>query len=166
METIFYILGAISVISTILIIISINPIYTLLYFLITLITISSIFFILGNYFAGALEIIIYAGAIVILFMFVLMLLNYKNIELEEKKNFLKQPFVLISSIFFTLIFLINIIYMLKKACSNNKYIINDFVTIQNIGINLFTKYRIIVELMSILLLSGIIITLNIGKIKN
>ncbi|QJC35834.1 NADH-quinone oxidoreductase subunit J family protein [Enterobacteriaceae endosymbiont of Donacia sparganii] len=164
MEIMFYILGCISIIFTFLIIISINPIYTLLYFLISLISISCIFFILGDYFAGALEIIIYAGAIVVLFIFFLMFLNYKNIELEEKKFFLKKILFLIIILFLTLIFLILIFYILSNLY-NKKYITTNFISIKDIGINLFTQYKIIVELVSILLLSGIIIVLHIGKRK-
>ncbi|QJC34242.1 NADH-quinone oxidoreductase subunit J [Enterobacteriaceae endosymbiont of Donacia cinerea] len=164
MEIIFYILGCISVIFTFLIIISINPIYTLLYFLISLISMSCIFFVLGDYFAGSLEIIIYAGAIVILFIFVLMLLNYKNIELEEKKFLFKKILFLIIILFLTLLFLIFIFYILKNLY-NKKYIIMNFINIMDIGVNLFTQYKIIIELISILLLSGIIIVLHIGTIK-
>ncbi|QJC36648.1 NADH-quinone oxidoreductase subunit J [Enterobacteriaceae endosymbiont of Donacia simplex] len=164
MEIIFYILGGISIIFTFLIIISINPIYTLLYFLISLISMSCIFFILGDYFAGSLEIIIYAGAIVILFIFVLMFLNYKNIELEEKNFLFKKMLFLITIFLINLLFLILIFYILKNLY-NQKYIIMNFINIIDIGVNLFTHYKIIIELISILLLSGIIIVLHIGTIK-
>lgn len=162
MEIIFYILELISIICIFLIIISINPIYTLLYFLISLISISCIFFILGDYFAGSLEIIIYAGAIVILFIFVLMFLDYQDIKLKEKKFFLKKILFLLIVLFSNLIFFIFIFYFLKNTY-NKKYIIMNFINIKDIGINLFTQYKIIVELISILLLSGIITVLHIGK---
>ncbi|QJC33424.1 NADH-quinone oxidoreductase subunit J family protein [Enterobacteriaceae endosymbiont of Donacia clavipes] len=165
MEKIFYILEFISIIFTCFIIISVNPIYTLIYFLISLISISCMFFLLGDYFAGALEIIIYAGAILILFIFVLMLLNYKKVELEEKYYLFKKLSFLIILIILTLLFLIIVFYIFKNLC-DKKYIIYNFVNIKNIGINLFTKYKIIVELISILLLSGVIIVLHIGKQKN
>ncbi|QJC34646.1 NADH-quinone oxidoreductase subunit J [Enterobacteriaceae endosymbiont of Donacia crassipes] len=166
MEIILYLLGFVSIIFTFLIIISVNPIYTLLYFLISLISISCIFFLLGNYFAGALEIIIYTGSIIILYIFVLMFLNYKNIELEEKFFFYKKKLFLINILIINFFFLILIFYILKHLYTK-KLIIHNFINIQNIGINLFTQYKIIVELISILLLSGIIIVLHIGnKRKN
>ncbi|QJC38273.1 NADH-quinone oxidoreductase subunit J [Enterobacteriaceae endosymbiont of Donacia marginata] len=162
MEIIFYTLELISIIFIFLIIISINPIYSLLYFLISLISISCIFFILGDYFAGSLEIIIYTGAIVILFIFVLMFLDYKNIKLEEEKIFLKKIFFLFIMLFLTLVFFILIFFILKKTY-NKKYIFMNFINIKDIGINLFTQYKIIVELISILLLSAIITVFHIGK---
>ncbi|QJC36234.1 NADH-quinone oxidoreductase subunit J [Enterobacteriaceae endosymbiont of Donacia cincticornis] len=164
MEIILYLLGFISIIFTFLIIISVNPIYTLLYFLISLISISCIFFLLGNYFAGALEIIIYAGAIIILFIFVLMFLNDKKIELEEKYFFIKKKLFIINILIINCFFLIFIFYILKNLYIQ-KLIIHNFINIQNIGINLFTQYKIIVELISILLLSGVIIILHIGNRK-
>ncbi|QJC32212.1 NADH-quinone oxidoreductase subunit J [Enterobacteriaceae endosymbiont of Donacia versicolorea] len=164
MEKIFYILEFISIIFTCFIIISVNPIYTLIYFLISLISISCIFFLLGDYFAGALEIIIYAGAIIILFIFVLMLLNYKKVESEEKYYLIKKLPFIITIIIFTLLFLIITFYIFKNLY-NKKYILYNFLDIKNIGINLFTQYKIIIELISILLLSGVIIVLHIGKQK-
>ncbi|QJC32612.1 NADH-quinone oxidoreductase subunit J family protein [Enterobacteriaceae endosymbiont of Donacia dentata] len=164
MEKIFYILEFISIIFTCFIIISVNPIYTLIYFLISLISISCIFFLLGDYFAGALEIIIYAGAIIILFIFVLMLLNYKKVELEEKYYLIKKLPLIITIIIFTLLFLIITFYIFKNLY-NTKYILYNFLDIKNIGINLFTQYKIIIELISILLLSSVIIVLHIGKQK-
>ncbi|QJC30098.1 NADH-quinone oxidoreductase subunit J [Enterobacteriaceae endosymbiont of Plateumaris sericea] len=165
MEIIFYILGLLSIISTLCVVISINPMYTLVYFLVSLISISGIFFTLGDYFAGALEIIIYAGAIVVLFVFVLMLLNHKQIALEEKKILIKKPIVLISSILLTIVLLFFLIFMIKASC-NNKYIFNNIIDINSIGINMFKQYKIIVELISILLLAGLIIVFHIGNKKN
>ncbi len=52
-----------------------NPVHALLYLIISLLAISGVFFSLGAYFAGALEIIVYAGAIMVLFVFVVMMLN-------------------------------------------------------------------------------------------
>ncbi|QJC35004.1 NADH-quinone oxidoreductase subunit J family protein [Enterobacteriaceae endosymbiont of Donacia piscatrix] len=164
MKIILYLLELISIIFSFLIIISINPIYTLLYFLLSLISISCIFFLLGNYFAGALEIIIYAGAIIILFIFVLMFLNYKNIKLEENFFFIKKKLFIINILIINFFFCILIFYILKHLYIK-KLIIHNFINIQNIGINLFTQYKIIVELMSILLLSGVIIVLHIGNKK-
>lgn len=53
-----------------------NPVHALLYLIISLLAISGVFFSLGAYFAGALEIIVYAGAIMVLFVFVVMMLNW------------------------------------------------------------------------------------------
>ncbi len=55
-----------------------NPVHALLYLIISLLAIAGVFFSLGAYFAGALEIIVYAGAIMVLFVFVVMMLNGRH----------------------------------------------------------------------------------------
>ncbi len=60
-----------------------NPVHALLYLIISLLAIAGVFFSLGAYFAGALEIIVYAGAIMVLFVFVVMMLNLGGSEIEQ-----------------------------------------------------------------------------------
>ncbi len=75
MEFAFYICGLIAILATLRVITHTNPVHALLYLIISLLAISGVFFSLGAYFAGALEIIVYAGAIMVLFVFVVMMLN-------------------------------------------------------------------------------------------
>ena len=70
MEFAFYICGLIAILATLRVITHTNPVHALLYLIISLLAISGVFFSLGAYFAGALEIIVYAGAIMVLFVFV------------------------------------------------------------------------------------------------
>lgn len=76
MEFAFYICGLIAILATLRVITHTNPVHALLYLIISLLAISGVFFSLGAYFAGALEIIVYAGAIMVLFVFVVMMLNF------------------------------------------------------------------------------------------
>lgn len=66
MEFAFYICGLIAILATLRVITHTNPVHALLYLIISLLAISGVFFSLGAYFAGALEIIVYAGAIMVL----------------------------------------------------------------------------------------------------
>ncbi len=75
MEFAFYICGLIAILATLRVITHTNPVHALLYLIISLLAISGVFFALGAHFAGALEIIVYAGAIMVLFVFVVMMLN-------------------------------------------------------------------------------------------
>lgn len=76
MEFAFYICGLIAILATLRVITHTNPVHALLYLIISLLAISGVFFSLGAYFAGALEIIVYAGAIMVLFVFVVMMLSF------------------------------------------------------------------------------------------
>ena len=82
MEFAFYICGLIAILATLRVITHTNPVHALLYLIISLLAIAGVFFSLGAYFAGALEIIVYAGAIMVLFVFVVMMLNLGGSEIE------------------------------------------------------------------------------------
>ena len=88
MEFAFYICGLIAILATLRVITHTNPVHALLYLIISLLAISGVFFSLGAYFAGALEIIVYAGAIMVLFVFVVMMLNLGGSEIEQERQWL------------------------------------------------------------------------------
>ena len=89
MEIAFYLAGFIAVIATIRVISHTNPVHALLYLIVSLLAISAVFFSLGAYFAAALEIIVYAGAIMVLFVFVVMMLNLGNAVQQQERDWLK-----------------------------------------------------------------------------
>ncbi|CAL4320109.1 NADH-quinone oxidoreductase subunit J [Buchnera aphidicola] len=161
-ELVFYILGIISIVSTIFVILHSNPVYALIYFIISLLSISGIFFILGGIFAAVLEIIIYAGAIMVLFIFVLMLLNLGTVMEKQEKKWLKEVNWIKISILF-LFFFITIIYGLSFIDDLNVF--NTLINTKMVGISLFGPYVFIVELSSILLLSALVVVFHFGKEK-
>ena len=75
MELLFYIAGAVAVIATLMVITRLNAVHALLYLIVSLLAVAVVFFTLGAPFVAALEVIIYAGAIMVLFVFVVMMLN-------------------------------------------------------------------------------------------
>ncbi|WP_367673721.1 NADH-quinone oxidoreductase subunit J [Buchnera aphidicola] len=160
MALVFYILEIVSIISTLFVILNSNPVYALIYFIISLLSISGIFFTLGGIFAAVLEIIIYAGAIMVLFVFVLMLLNLgKIIEIKEKIWLKTTNWIIINILFLS--FLIVLIYGVSFIDSN--HMCTTFINTKEIGINLFGPYIFIVELSSILLLSALVVVFYFGK---
>src|SRR5690606_16707466 len=72
MEYAFYISAAIAVLATLRVVTNDNPVHALLYLIVSLLAVAAIYFTLCARFAGVLEIIIYAGAIMVLFVFVVM----------------------------------------------------------------------------------------------
>ncbi len=93
MEIAFYLAGLIAVAATIRVITHTNPVHALLYLIVSLLAISAVFFSLGAYFAAALEIIVYAGAIMVLFVFVVMMLNLGNVQQQERDWILLREFL-------------------------------------------------------------------------
>ena len=75
MTIVFYVAGAVAIVSTALMITRLNAVHALLYLIVSLLAVAVVFYTLGAPFIAALEVIIYAGAIMVLFVFVVMLLN-------------------------------------------------------------------------------------------
>ena len=75
MTTLFYLAGAVAVVATFLVITRSRAVHALLYLVVSLLAVAVVFFTLGAPFAAALEVIIYAGAIMVLFVFALMILG-------------------------------------------------------------------------------------------
>ena len=92
MELAFYIAGAVAVISTILMLTRLNVVHALLYLIVSLLGVAVVFYTLGAPFVAALEVIIYAGAIMVLFVFVVMMLNLGEHGAEMEKQWLTPGF--------------------------------------------------------------------------
>ncbi|QIQ41210.1 MAG: NADH-quinone oxidoreductase subunit J [Buchnera aphidicola (Aphis urticata)] len=158
----FYTCSFIAIISTLLVIIQKNAVYALLYFIVSILSISGIFFTIGAFFAGALEVIIYAGAIIVLFIFVIMMLNLGNKDDIKEKKYLHPIFWVVPSCLTLILFLsmTYVIFFLKE-----KKIEFFFMNTKTIGINLFGPYLLLVELASFLLLSALVVVFHIGTEK-
>src|SRR5215475_5945776 len=88
MELIFYIAGGVAVLSTVLMLTRLNLVHALLYLIVSLLSVAVDFFVLGAPFTAALEAIVYAGAIMVLFLFVVMMLNIGAQAAEVEKRWL------------------------------------------------------------------------------
>jgi len=75
MTALFYVTAAVSILSTIMMLTRLNAVHALLYLIVSLLAVAVVFYTFGAPFVAALEVIIYAGAIMVLFIFVVMLLN-------------------------------------------------------------------------------------------
>lgn len=161
MNVFFYIAASVAVISTILAISRRNAIHALLYLILSLLAISVVFYLLEAPFIAALEVIIYAGAIMVLFIFVTMMLNI-GLERKTEKKWLNPRMWIVPSIL-ALILLIDLILTLK----NVKMIPVDEKVIlpKQVGISLFSTYLLAVEIAAILLMAGVIGAYHLGSQK-
>ena len=94
----FYIAAGVAVFSTVMLITRYNMIHALLYLVLSFLAISVIFYMFGAPFIAALEIIIYAGAIVVLIIFVIMMLNLKDEAIEQERRWLTPRILILPSI--------------------------------------------------------------------
>ncbi|WP_367680621.1 NADH-quinone oxidoreductase subunit J [Candidatus Fukatsuia anoeciicola] len=160
MEFIFYSAAVIAVLATLKVISHNDPVHALLYLIVSLLAIAAIFFSLGAYFVGALEIIVYAGAIMVLFVFVVMMLNLGNIVQQQESAWLK-PNLWIGPSLLSLTLLIILIISFHSI--SDYEIGSAIVDIKQVGISLFTSYILAVELASILLLTGLVVAFHFGR---
>lgn len=162
MDIIFYIASFIAIASTLMVITRKNAVHALLYLIVSLLSVAVIFFVLGAHFVAALEVIIYAGAIMVLFIFVIMILNLGK-ESEKEEGRLLSPAIWRGPVVLLVILFLEFLYVLI----HNGVV--DFTGIQvgpkQIGISLFTTYILGVELAAMLLMAGIIGAYHLGKRK-
>ena len=114
MDWFFYIAATVSVLATVMVITRLNAVHALLYLIVSLLSVALIFFRLGAPFIAALEVIIYAGAIMVLFVFVIMMLNLGPRSTERESSWLR-PRMWLGPITLTIMLLIELIYILGQS---------------------------------------------------
>ncbi|MDA8090407.1 MAG: NADH-quinone oxidoreductase subunit J [Nitrospiraceae bacterium] len=162
MENVFYISAAVAVVSTLLVIVQKNVVHALLYLILSLLAVSVIFFSAGAPFVAALEIIIYAGAIMVLFVFVIMMLNLGAQSAEEERRWQTRWMWIVPSAL-AAVLLADLVYMLTLGPSRGAFGFQNQVSPKQVGIALFGPYLVGVELASILLLAGLIGAYHLGR---
>jgi NADH-quinone oxidoreductase subunit J len=152
MTIIFYISAAIAVITTLTAITSKKPVHALLNFILSLLASGVIFFVLGAPFAAALVVIINAGAIMVLFVFIVMMVNHEK-TIEQEKQWTKLNMWPVPC-FLATVLLAEFIYVLLTS----GYGITGYQVIQpkEVGLELFGHYLLVVELVSMVLLVGLL----------
>jgi NADH-quinone oxidoreductase subunit J len=152
MSVLFYGSGIVAILATLMAITRINVVHALLYFIVSLLSLAVIFYSLGAHFAAALEVIVYAGAIMVMFLFVMMMLNLGQTTEHQERQWL-QPSMWIGPALLTAPLLVELLLVIEK---NNAQMAHLVVNAKDVGIVLFGPYVLAVELASILLLAGLI----------
>ncbi|NPA77305.1 MAG: NADH-quinone oxidoreductase subunit J [Gammaproteobacteria bacterium] len=162
----FYLLAIVAILASLRVITRTNPVHALLNMIVTLLALSGIFFALGAPFAGALEIIVYAGAIMVLFVFVVMMLNLGTQSTLEEESWLASsawavPAGLAFIVGLTLFSLIGMKHGFEEMMP--AFIGVEPVTAKMIGAKLFTEYLLLVEIAGFLLLAGLVAAYHLAK---
>lgn len=160
MNFLFYISALVAVISTVLVITRTNAVHALLYLIVSLLAVALLFFALGAPFVAALEVIIYAGAIMVLFIFVIMMLNLGG-EAAKQEARLLTPGIWIGPSVLVMVLAAELIYLF--ATGQERPSAGGEISPKEIGITLFGPYVIGVELASMLLLAGLVGAYHLGR---
>ncbi|MCU7548098.1 NADH-quinone oxidoreductase subunit J [Chitinophagaceae bacterium LB-8] len=162
MNVLFYLSSAIAIAATIMVITRYKPIHALLYLVVSFMAVAMIFLSLGAPFVAVLEIILYAGAIIVLMIFVVMMLNLGSETAQQEKEWL-LPKVWLGPSILSLVLLGEIIYLLLRSGTGNASFI--FIDSKKVALSLYGEYIIAVELTGFLLMAGIVGAAHIGKHK-
>lgn len=163
----FYIMAAVSVSAAVYLIFEKNPVHGALYLVMTLLSIAVIYVLLEAQFIAAVQIIVYAGAIMVLFLFVIMLLNLSVFEeMKDALPFQKIPAIVMGILLFSAICLIlKSRFLHGKQGEYSSAYVNAVGNTKLIGNLLFTDYLLPFELTSILLFVAAIGVIILAKRK-
>ncbi|MEO6583512.1 MAG: NADH-quinone oxidoreductase subunit J [Ferruginibacter sp.] len=156
----FILLSLMAVAGAIMMLVSKNPVHSILWLIIVFFAISGHYILLNAQFLAVVNIIVYAGAIMVLFLFVVMLMNL-NADTEPVKNYRMQLIGIISGGSLLLVLLAAIMKIDTENLVQLK--VGEAGLIHNLGRTLFTNYVLPFEVSSVLFLSAIVGAVVLGK---
>jgi NADH-quinone oxidoreductase subunit J len=160
-QFLFWFLSILALFSAIMVVVSKNPVHSVLWLIVVFFSISGHYILLNAQFLAIVNLIVYAGAIMVLFLFVIMLMNL-NAETEPQKN----KWLKIAGVIGGGALLLVLVAALKSADMHNRIAetgSGDIGLIHNLGMVLFKEYVIPFEISSVLFLSAMVGTVVIGK---
>ncbi len=160
MTAVFYISAAVAVLATLMVITELHAVHALLYLVVSLLAVAVVFLSLGAPFMAALEVIIYAGAIVVLFLFVVMMLNLGRAAIAQERRWL-GPLMWVGPAILLLVLLTEIAYLLTVAGSPSMAV--RLVEPRDVARTLFGPYLVGVEVASLLLRAGLVGAFRLGR---
>lgn len=157
----FYLFAGLTLLAACSVVFNRHPIYSVLSLLVAMFCLASLFIMLGAFFLAALQILLYAGAVLVLFLFVIMLLNLEPEELARTRVFtLRSAGAVVALLLFA--------HLVRFVTSSGPETLQTSAsaqpgTVESIGRLLFTTYLIPFELISFLILAAIIGAVTLAK---
>jgi NADH-quinone oxidoreductase subunit J len=165
METLlFWLLAVIALIASASMIIQRNPVHSALFLIITLLSLAGLFLLLSAYFLAVIQVIVYAGAIMVLFLFVIMLLDIRRIEVAPSRVKLQKSLGILLGV----IFLLETLLILRSGVISDMAAVAlppppDFGTAVALGRALFASYFFPLQLAAVLLFIALIGAVVLSK---
>ncbi len=160
MSVAFYISAAIAILSTAMVITRTRAVHALLWLILSLFSVGVVFFTLGAPFVAALEVIIYAGAIMVLFVFVIMMLNLGPAAADQERRWL-TPRTWIAPAIAAAVLLVEVVYIIASRPGASA--LTGATAPREVGAALFGPYLLAVELAVLVLLSGLLGAYHLGR---
>jgi NADH-quinone oxidoreductase subunit J len=156
--TLFYLFGAVAVLASLLVIAQRNPIYSVLLLIASFGALSGLYVLLDAPFVAVTQIIVYAGAIMVLFLFVVMLLNapHEETEHDEKVHPLRRPGPMRFGAVLAVVLLVQLLWALTRIGEPAAFETTAISSVRTLGHVLYTDYAFPFEVTSILILAAMV----------
>jgi NADH-quinone oxidoreductase subunit J len=154
----FYLFAAVAVVASLLVIAQRNPIYSVLLLIASFGALSGLYVLLEAPFVAVIQIIVYAGAIMVLFLFVVMLLNapHEETDFDERTHPLLRPGAMRLGGLLAVALVMELVWALANAADPGRFGVERVISVAAIGKMLFTEYAFAFEVTSVLILVAMV----------
>lgn len=162
-DVLFFLFASTSIASAVMVITRRNPVSSALYLVLNFFALGGIYLTLNAQFIAVIQILVYAGAIMVLFLFVIMLLNLGDEErLTEKISYAKMAAVALSvGVFLEIVYIVG--FSAGALPPGNLARGAEIGTIEAVGNVLYTSYLFPIEIVAVLLLAAVIGAVILAK---
>lgn len=159
-QNVFYFLSFLAILSALMVVFSKNPMHSVLYLIITFFTIAGHYVLLNAQFLAIVHVIVYAGAIMVLFLYVIMLLNLNRESEPHKSNLLKFAATICAGLL--------LVVMVGSLKGSESIVLaqggaTDIGSVKNLGRVMFKEFLLPFEITSVLLLAAMVGAVMLGK---
>jgi NADH-quinone oxidoreductase subunit J len=157
--TLFYVFAAVAVVASLLVIAQRNPVYSVLLLIASFGALSGLYVLLDAPFVAVTQIVVYAGAIMVLFLFVVMLLNapHEETDYDERVHPLRRPGPMRFGAALAAALVVELVWALTKGGGDTGAFPSAAVSsVRAIGLSLFTDYAFAFEVTSVLILVAMV----------
>jgi NADH-quinone oxidoreductase subunit J len=158
-QILFWILSIFALFSALMVVTSKNPVFSVIWLIVTFFTISGHYILLNAQFLAIVNIIVYAGAIMVLFLFVIMLMNLSKDTEPQKNKWLK----IAGAVAGGCLLLVMVAVLRNTEKNMTEMTTGNIGLIQNLGKALFKDYVVPFEISSVLFLSAMVGVVILGK---
>ena len=159
----FYLMALVAIVSTIRVVTNANPVHALLSLIVSLLAVAGMFLTIGAPFAAALEVIVYAGAIMVLFVFVVMMLNLGQHTVDQERKWLTSDAWAVPALL-SFLMALALVWMLSSDYTRSGAVLGtQIIGPKIVGQALFTHYLLLVEVAAMLLLASLVAAFHLGK---
>jgi len=161
LQGMFYLAALLAVVASIKVISGKNSVHALLYLVVSLLAVAVCFYLMGAPFAAGLEVIVYAGAILVLFVFAIMMFGLGQDEMLYAPK-ISSLRLWLGPVIIAAILLIQLLFVIDDSEMQTK-LTSTIIDAKQVGISLYGPYLLAVEIASFLLLAGLIAGYHFAK---